>query len=122
VLLLALGGAMPLTPDEAQTFEKARKALGASQSQTELLNAYFEGEQRLESLGLAIPPELEHFKVIANWSAQPVLSTEARLDVTGFRIADAGAADAGLLEVWQYNNMDERQSFVHTEAMALRRS
>lgn len=113
---------MPLTPDEEQTFEKARKALGASQSQTELLNAYFEGEQRLESLGLAIPPELEHFKVIANWSAQPVLSTEARLDVTGFRIADAGAADAGLLEVWQYNNMDERQSFVHTEAMALRRS
>ena len=113
---------MPFDQGEEAVFDRARKALGASLLQTELLNKYFEGEQRLVSLGLAIPPELASFTVIANWAAQPVMSTEARLDVTGFRIAEAGVADQRLQEVWQYNNMDERQSFVHTESMALRRS
>lgn len=113
---------MSLSKDEKAVFDEARSALAASSHQTETLNGYAEGVQRLESLGLAIPPELEHFTVIAAWAPEPVKATEARLDAVGFRIADSGSADRLLQEIWQYNNMDERQSFVHFESMALRRS
>lgn len=114
--------ALPTWAEIGSHVDRMTKALHASRPKTDLFDQYFEGEQTLEQLGLAIPDELRDFTVVVGWAAQPVIHTEARLDALGFRIAGASAADASLQEIWQYNNMDERQSFVHTESMALRRS
>lgn len=83
------------------------------------LNERIEGVNKLRQLGVAIPEELKSFTVVLNWARVVVDAIEHRLDVSGFRMPGAEAADTSLWEVWQYNNMDERQGFVHTDALAL---
>lgn len=85
----------------------------------ERLNEHYEGVQRLQQLGLAIPEELKVFTVVLGWAATPVDSLEHRLDVVGFQMPGTAAADTSLWDVWQYNNMDERAGFAHLDALAL---
>jgi hypothetical protein len=95
--------------------------LSMSRPLTRELNDYYEGDHRLKMLGLAVPPELEMFNVPLAWPRLTVDALEQRLDVTGFRFPEQ-PADSYLWENWQFNNMDERQTFVHTDALALGRS
>jgi len=113
---------MSLSYVEDSLFKNLRDTLVASRTQTRLLNEYYEGAHKLEQLGLAIPDELKRFTVCVNWPRIAVDAIENRLDVTGFRMPGAESADAALWDVWQYNNMDERQSFAHTDALSLARS
>lgn len=113
---------MALSVTEESLFNNLRTTLASSRIQTRLLNEYYEGMHKLEQLGLAIPEELKRFTVCVNWPRIAVDAIENRLDVTGFRMPGAEAADAALWDVWQYNNMDERQSFAHIDALALGRS
>ena len=113
---------MPLSVTQQSLFANLRNTLLLSRTQTKLLNEYYEGMHRLQQLGLAIPDELKRFTVTVNWPRIAVDAIEHRLDVTGFRMPGAETADAALWDVWQYNNMDERQSFAHTDALALARS
>lgn len=110
-----------LPVEDQSTFDSLSSLLNATRASTRNLNDYYEGEHRLEQLGLAIPPELRKFTVFLNWPRVVVDAIEQRLDVQGFRMP-GGSADTSLWDVWQYNNMDERQSFAHTDALALGRS
>lgn len=103
-------------------FNDLRSRLNLSRNQTRLYNEYYEGLHRLAQLGLAIPEELKQFTVTVNWPRVVVDAIEQRLNVVGFRMPGTDAADAGLWNIWQYNNMDERAGFTHTDALALGRS
>ena len=99
---------MPLSSDELATFDRLSTELGAGQHIFDLADAYYDGVQRLEQLGMAIPPELQRFTVIVNWPRIAVDAVEERLDVKGFRVPDQPTADADLWRVWQANRMDEQ--------------
>lgn len=111
---------MALTVTEQSLFSNLKQTLVMSRTETTKLNDTYEGMAKLEQLGLAIPEELKRFTVILNWPRTVVDSVEQRLDVQGFRMN--GAANDYLWDVWQYNNMDERQTFAHVDALALARS
>lgn len=111
-----------LSAAEGSLFSSLRQTLVASRHETTKLNQYYEGLHRLESLGLAIPDEIKRFTVCVNWPRTTVEAVANRLDVVGFRMPGTDSADEYLWDVWQYNNMDERQTFVHTESLALARS
>ena len=111
---------MALTVTEQSLFTNLRMTLVRSRTESNKLNDYYEGMHRLEQLGLAIPEELKRFTVTLNWPRTVVDSVEQRLDIQGFRMN--GAANDYLWDVWQYNNMDERQSFAHVDALSLARS
>jgi len=111
-----------LTDDEQSLFNNLRNTLVATRVQTRLYNDYYEGMHRLVQLGLAIPEELKRFTVCVNWPRVGVDAIEQRLDVTGFRMPGKDSADADLWDIWQYNNMDERAGFAHTDALSLARS
>lgn len=111
-----------LTDDELSLFNNLKNTLVATRVQTRLYNDYYEGMHRLVQLGLAIPDELKRFSVCVNWPRVGVDAIEQRLDVTGFRMPGKDSADAKLWDVWQYNNMDERAGFAHTDMLALGRS
>lgn len=113
---------MALSVTEESLFNNLRATLGASRVRTKLLNDYYEGDHLLDQLGLAIPDELKRFTVVLNWPRVSVDAVEQRLDITGFRMPGAETADESLRAVWEYNNMDERAGFAHTDAMALERS
>jgi len=110
-----------LTVTEESFISSLRNTLVSSRLTTQHLDEYYEGAHKLEQLGLQIPPELEAFSVVLNWPRTTVDAVERRLDVQGFRAGD-GKPDSSLWDVWQYNNMDERASFAHTDALALSRS
>ena len=104
---------------DSSLLERLESLLEARRGGLERLNEYYEGEQRLRQLGLAIPEELKLFTVVLNWSRVAVDALEQRLDLTGFRMPGTPAADTSLWDVWQYNNMDERAGFAHVDALAL---
>lgn len=105
--------------DDLDVLSKLESVLSVRAPKLERLNEYYEGVQKLEQLGLAIPQELKVFTVVLGWAATPVDALEHRLDLTGFRMPGAEAADTSLWDVWQYNNMDERAGFAHLDALAL---
>ena len=105
--------------DDLEVLKKLEDLLRARTSKLHTLNEYYEGAQKLEQLGLAIPRELTMFTVVLGWAAVPVDAIEHRLDLTGFRMPGVAAADTSLWDIWQYNNMDERSGFVHMDALAL---
>jgi hypothetical protein len=107
--------------DDQGLFWALQRKLEFTRATTVLLNDYYEGDQALEQLGLAIPPELRDFSVILNWPRVAVDGCEQRLDVVGFRLG-TGRPDSYLGQLWQYNDLDEHQSVAHTEALALARS
>lgn len=113
---------MVLSVTEESLFNNLRQTLQLSRVRTRKLNDYYEGQNLLVQLGLSIPEELKRFSVVLNWPRVGVDAVEQRLDVTGFRMPGAAVADRSLWDVWQYNNMDERQTFAHTDALALERS
>jgi hypothetical protein len=110
-----------LDTDASEALGRLQNTLQMSRTLTRELNDYYEGDHRLQMLGLAVPPELQMFNVPLAWPRVAVDGVEQRLDVTGFRFPDQ-AANSYLWENWQYNSMDERQTFVHLDALALGRS
>jgi len=85
-------------------------------------DAYYEGAQRINNLGIAVPPNLEGLHIIANWPRLAVDSIEERLDVEGFRFPDTGAADQSLWDIWQENDLDEESSLAHIDSLVYGRS
>lgn len=99
--------ARALTSDESALFDGLKQELSRAQVPFDRADAYYDGMQRLEQLGLAIPPELERFTVIVNWPRVVVDAIADRLDVKGFRLPGADVGDAELHRLWQANGMDE---------------
>lgn len=86
------------------------------------LEGYYEGEQRLEQLGLAIPPDLRRFVVIVNWPRVSVDAVEERLERRGFQLPGQKAADPGMWEGWLYNGLDELGPMGDMDALKIGRS
>lgn len=97
-----------MTSDEQKTFERLSNELGSHQQRFDIADAYYDGAQRLELLGLAIPPELERFTVIVAWPGMVADAVVDRLEVKGFRLPGQDGGDADLWRIWQANHMDEQ--------------
>lgn len=108
---------MPLTTDEAPELKQLVSQYESSTWTLSRLDAYYEGIQRLEALGLAVPPQLHRFITMVNWPRVTVDAVEERLDVEGFRYPGADEADADLWRVWQSNDLDEESELAHTDAL-----
>lgn len=99
--------ARALTSAEMPVFDSLKQELGAAQLVFDTADAYYDGMQRLEQLGLAIPPELAKFTVIVNWPRVVVDAIADRLDLKGFRLPGTDVGDADLWRMWQANGLDE---------------
>ena len=100
---------MPLLPPELEpTFNALKAELIAARPNFDLADMYYDGVQRFDQLGLAIPPELQNFRVIVNWCRVVADARADRLDVKGFRLPSEDAGDAELWRLWQLNDMDEQ--------------
>ncbi|MGI5144803.1 phage portal protein [Plantactinospora sp. CA-294935] len=113
---------MALSEDEAETLARLEYQLVRQQRKLWTLDAYYNGEQRVEQLGLAVPPELRQFLTVVNWPATYVDAIEERLDVEGFRLPGQDGADADLWRVWQENDLDEESQLAHLDSLVFGRS
>lgn len=111
---------MALSDDERRILAELEPKL--SDTALDRLDGYYDGAQRLEQLGLAIPPQLKRFTVIVSWPQVAVDAVEERLDVEGFRWPGQEDADDELWRVWQSNDMDGQAQQAHLDALIYGRS
>lgn len=78
---------------------------------------YYEGVQRLNQLGIAVPPELRKFVTIVNWPRVVVDTIEHRQDVKALLLPGKITNDAGLMELWRANNLDSELSLLNVDQM-----
>ena len=97
---------MALSEGEKTLLGRLQLKVLRAERRNRLLEAYYEGEQRVEQLGLAIPPELRHFLTIAAWPGTYADEIAGRTALEGFELPDATDADEELWAIWQANNLD----------------
>jgi hypothetical protein len=108
-----------LSDDEKTILGRLQMKVLRAQRRNRVLNAYYEGEQRVEQLGLAIPPELRRFLTIAAWPGTYVDALAERTVLEGFELPDATDADDDLWRIWQENGLDRESKLAHVDALAL---
>lgn len=86
------------------------------------LDAYYDGQQRLEQIGLAVPEELKDFVTIVAWPGTYVDAIADRCFVEGFRLPGETDADDNLWELWQSNNLDSESEMARIDRMVFKRS
>lgn len=95
-----------LTVEETTMASRLNSRLSFTQTNDRLLDAYYDAEQRLQFLGLAVPEELRKFQTIVNWPRLVVDALEERCDVKSFLRSGSADADAELRDAWDANNLD----------------
>jgi hypothetical protein len=95
-----------LTPDEESVLASLQRKLGAQYVDDELNLSYYLGQQRLQQLGMAIPPNMRRFLVIVNWPRVVVDTIERRQNVRSLVLPGRETDDKRLRAIWDGNNMD----------------
>lgn len=108
---------MALSDDESALFRRMMSDFPKLKRDDVRLNRYYEGMQRLEHIGLAVPPELRRFETVVNIPRMAVDEVERRLDVKSLIMPGQERADERLREAWDFNNLDSEASLLHKETM-----
>ena len=77
--------------------------------------AYYTGKQRIQHLGISIPPALRNIEVAVGWSGTTVDVIEERLDWFGW-VSD-NADSFGLRDVYVGNALDVDSGKAHLDAL-----
>jgi hypothetical protein len=83
----------------------------------ERLGKYYQGAQRLEHIGLAVPPELRRFEMVVNWNRVAVDAIEQRQRVKTFMMPGQATSSTVLREHWDANNLDSESRLLHRDAL-----
>lgn len=93
-----------------------------TQGKNDVLNdRHYEGIQRLEHIGLAVPPELRRFEMIANWCRTVVDTVSNRQNLKTFYLPGEASSSEVLREGWEYNNLDSESKVMQREKLILGR-
>ena len=90
---------MALTPSEVELIDRLHRTHEANAYNDELLLRYYLGQQRVEQLGMAIPPAMRKFLVIANWCRTVVDTINSRQQVRALILPGEETADPRLREI-----------------------
>lgn len=112
---------MALTIDEVGLVQGLANELNVGAQADLRLDRYYEGLQRLDQIGLAVPPELRRFETVVNWNRTVVDSVVDRLKMRSFYLPGEDAASEALRDGWDYNNLDSESVLHHQEALVLGR-
>lgn len=110
-----------LADDEKALMVRLSTSLSKRGKYDGLMDAHYEGRQRLAQIGLAVPPELRCFETIVNWTRVVVDEVARRLDVRGFVMPGQDDASEELREGWEVNNLDSDAPLLAQETMILGR-
>ena len=98
---------MTLKPSEVDLLSKLYANLSATAAADELHLRYYEGRQRFQHIGLALPPSYRHgYDVVTSGPAVVVDSVVDRQQVRAFVLPDEEQADDTLQAIAQGSNLD----------------
>lgn len=115
---------MAIVLDDEQWLKRLISCHDKELPELQNLNDHFEGNMPLKYLHPELLAELDNRleQVVINWPELVVDCLDERLDVQGFRVSGQAKPDAGLEEIWQYNDLDEWSQQGHVEALVMRRA
>lgn len=79
--------------------------------------AYFESKQRIQHLGIAIPPGLQSFETVIGWPYKAVKSLAARIKLGGFAVPGADLSEYGIDRIWAENRLGIEAHHAHMSAL-----
>jgi hypothetical protein len=113
---------VPLTPSEVELIDSLKQELDGRASDDELLLRYYQGRQRVEQLGMAIPPSMRKFLVITNWCRTVVDTINSRQQVRSLVLPGEETADPTLRAIWDANNLDAHLTMFNKDRMVYGRA
>ena len=113
---------MALDSDDQSVITDLTNALSTASAGDQRNDRYYEGLQRLEHIGLAVPPELRRFETMVNWPRLVADSINERLDVKSFILPGEDVSDPSLMEAWDANDLDSEAPKAHLDALIFGRS
>lgn len=106
-----------LSDDEKAIIRRLAAKIRADYRKLKKLDNYYEAEQRVRHIGIALPPELaEDFTVILNVCRMAVDEPVRRQKLRFFyRVGDQTTSDPALMEAWEYNNLGSKSALASKE-------
>ena len=113
-----------LSDDDKILVAKLQREIRLNRRRYTLLDRYFEGEHRLDQIGIAVSPELQIFKAAVNVPRMAVEEPVSRQNLKGFQRssttadpkAEKSSIDPMLRDAWDFNKMTSRSGLVHLDA------
>lgn len=106
-----------LTPDEQALAGGLATKLTYLATPARIRNSYYEGTQRLATLGISIPPSLAGIRTVVDWPRICIDPLVQRCVVDGFRMPGATDVDEDLWQHWQANNLDAEAPLCFLDAL-----
>lgn len=103
-----------LRHDEQATLDKLMKLHAAKQERNQVRRSYHDAKNVLQSLGIAIPVELETLNVVLGWPRIAVEAIASRCVLTGFTTPDGG--DLGMDQIIDDNDLIVGAEVAHNTA------
>jgi hypothetical protein len=111
-----------LSPDEISQIQRLKNSLNATAVNDELMLRYYQGRQRVEQLGMAIPPAMRHFLVVANWCRVQVDTINNRQKVRSLIVPGEETADPRLRDIADASNLWTHVQMFNQDRMIYGRS
>lgn len=108
---------MALTPSEIALVERMKRDLDNNAVADQRMLNYYRGLQRVEQLGMAIPPNLRQFMVVVNWPRVVVDTIEHRQNVRALILPGEETADPQLRAIWDASNLDAHVKMFNRDRM-----
>lgn len=102
-----------LSDDEKRLVGRMRAQLAAVEGPNGLVEAYYEGSHRAQTLGISIPSAFSSVKTVIGWPGIAVDAIEERLDWLGW----SGGSDLGLDDVFASNGLAVESGAAHLDAL-----
>jgi hypothetical protein len=106
-----------LTEEEAGTATWLAQRLFQVRQPLELRGLYYDGMQKMQDLGISIPPQLTGLRTVVGWPAIGIDALVNRTIVEGFRYPGQTDVDDELMSIWQANDLDTEAPLAHLDAL-----
>lgn len=108
---------MALSPSEIALIDELRQQHDTRWIEDERLFRYYRLKQRIEHLGMAIPPQMRRFLVVANWPRVVVKTIAGRQRVRSMILPGEETADASLRAIWDASNLTAQTRMFRRDAL-----
>lgn len=113
---------MALSESERDLIKQLEAELRRTAAQDELMLRYYRGRQRVEQLGMAIPPQMRRFLVITNWPRVVVDTINSRQQLRSLILPGQETADPKLRAILDANNFAAQLKMFNRDRMVYARA
>jgi hypothetical protein len=106
---------LTLSDDEKNLLGALKSELMSCRFDLELRDCYYNGEQIIRDLGIAIPPQLKGLHTVIGWPMIGVDALEQRLDIETWRYTNSAGSSQELMDIAEANQLIAESGLAHLD-------